>query len=405
MKTEEAFVYALRSITGKKLRSWLTLVGIIIGIVTIISIVSIGDGVKKDINDQLSMFGSDYIIVMPFSMEGAMASISPTASPTTGKLFEKDVSAVEKVPGIGSVAKLVYGIMSVEFKDVSVSSPVFAVSSSMFTDWADMLEIEEGRGFKDSENNVAVIGYDAANELFGKNKIKVGSSIIINGEKFRVVGILKKIGTSMSQSDDAAIYIPFDKGRDMLGNFLAKDEVSFIYIRAQYGADVNEIKENIEYELASLHKVKMDELDFTVMTAESMQEMIGGIIETLGLFLLLIAGIASAVSGVGIMNTMFMSIMEKTREIGVLKSIGASEKDIAKIFLMESAIIGGFGGILGIIFGVIIALIVGSFGILVVLTPTLIIGSFLFSLSIGLGAGYIPAKRAAGMNPIEALRN
>lgn len=404
MRNDEALKYAIRGIKGKKTRTWLTLIGIIIGIMTIVSIVSIGDGVKKDINDQLDMFGSDNIIVMPFSMDEGFSAASITASPNSGKLFEKDVERIEKVPGVETVSKVVYGRMSLTFKDNEITSPIYAVNAIMFEQWGDMLEIEKGRYFKDSENYVAVLGNDAANEMFGKDKVSVGNSIYINDQKFKVVGILELIGTSMSQSDDSAIYIPFDTGKDMLGDLLAKDEVSMIYVKIDEDLNVNDIAEQIEYEIAASHKVRLDEKDFSVVTSETLEETIGSVIETLSLFLLLIAAIASIVSGVGIMNTMFMSIMEKTKEIGVLKAIGATEGDITKIFLMESAIIGGMGGVIGIIGGVFVSYIVTFFGILTLITPTLLVGSLLFSLSIGLGAGYIPARRASKMHPIEALR-
>ncbi len=406
MKFEDKLSYAISSVKRRKLRTWLTLAGIIIGILTIVLIVSISDGVKKDITDQLDSFGSENLYIMPVSsISQGMSSQSMTSAPQAGKLFEKDADLVEKIPGVKLVSKMLIGKGSVEYKDTAITSPLYAVTPSMLDQFSEMTEIEQGRNFKENEKNVVILANDAANEMFDDNKLKVGSTILINGEKFRVVGILKKIGTSLSQSDDSAIYIPFDKGKEMWSNVLAKDEISFLYVQIEPGFDMNEIKEEIEFELASSHKVKLDEKDFSVITPDEIRETVGGILDLLSTFLLAISAIASIVSGVGIMNTMFMSIMERTREIGVMKAVGAKEKDILSIFIIESGILGGIGGVIGLIIGIIIAYLIDYFEIAVtVITPILAIGVLLFSIGIGVLAGFIPAKRAAKLNPVQALR-
>ncbi len=406
MKFEDIFEYALRDLKHRKLRSALTMVGIVIGVLTILIIVSVGDFVKKDIGDQLAMFGSDKMIVIPMDISsmGGSSAFTTGVPQSTGKLYERDADKISKIAGVESVSKIVYGRSNIEYKNGIVTSMVYGADASMFDQWDNYMEIEEGRAFTESEQNVVVLGNDAANEMFKDKIIKVGSSIEINGEIFRVIGILKKIGTSLSQEDDSAIYIPFKKAYEMFSKTLAKDEVSFIYVRIDESYGAENIKEQIESELAASHKVSLDEKDFSVVTAEMIKSTVDAVLGVLSAFLLMIGAIASVVSGVGITNTMFMSVTEKTREIGMLKSIGAKSKEIMIIFLLESAIIGGIGGLLGISGGLLVSAVLNGFGIALIISKELIVGTLIFAMGIGALAGYLPAKRAANLSPLEALR-
>lgn len=406
MKFEDIFEYALRDLKHRKLRSALTMVGIVIGVLTILIIVSVGDFVKKDIGDQLAMFGSDKMIVIPMDISsmGGSSAFTTGVPQSTGKLYERDADKISKIAGVESVSKIVYGRSNIEYKNGIVTSMVYGADASMFDQWDNYMEIEEGRAFTESEQNVVVLGNDAANEMFEDKILKVGSSIEINGESFRVIGILKKIGTSLSQEDDSAIYIPFKKAYEMFSKTLAKDEVSFIYVRIDESYGAENIKEQIEGELATSHKVSLDEKDFSVVTAEMIKSTVDTVLGILSAFLLVIGAIASVVSGVGITNTMFMSVTEKTREIGMLKSIGAKSKEIMIIFLLESAIIGGIGGLLGISGGLLVSAVLNGFGIALIISKELIVGTLIFAMGIGAAAGYLPAKRAANLSPLEALR-
>jgi len=404
MKLKDVIFYAVRSIKNKKLRTWLTLTGIVIGLLTILLIVSIGDGVKVGIEDQLSDFGSDNMMVLPFNLDEGLSKTSMTASPNTGKLFERDGNRIKRIAGVESVSNIIYWKLNVVFNGESLSDMVSGSNSEIFEQWSGTIHIEKGRAFKNSEKYVAVVGYDFANELFGNDKVNVGSSIYIDGKKFKVVGLLSKIGSSLSSSDDSAVYIPLDTERELLGNLLAKDEVSMINVKINDKVNQEDVKSDIESVIANSHKVKLDDKDFSVITAKEIKQTVDSVIGSLSIFLLFIAGVASLVSGVGIMNTMYMSIMEKTKEIGILKSLGAKKEDIMKIFIAESLIIAGVGGLIGIFIGILLAVVISYFGITAITTPTLIIGTFLFSISIGVIAGVLPAKKASEMNPIDALR-
>jgi putative ABC transport system permease protein len=250
-----------------------------------------------------------------------------------------------------------------------------------------------------------ILGYSAAHDLFGKNEVGVGSVLILGKKSFHVVGILEKIGTTFSQADDSSIYVSFDEGTELFKSQLSKDEISFISVKTDPGFDTKTIQEDIEFKLSSLHKVSLDNKDFSVITADFVNETIGSLIGSLSAFLFAITLISSIVGGIGISNTMFMAVLERIKEIGILKSVGATNSDILKIFIIESGMMGLMGGLVGIIFGALLLLLVGNFGIPYVITPTLILFSILFSFMVGIISGYIPARRASNMLPVEAFRH
>ncbi|MBN2477905.1 ABC transporter permease [Candidatus Micrarchaeota archaeon] len=407
MRLDDTILYAVGSLRKRKLRSWLTIIGIIIGITTIVSIVSIGDGLRKDIQDQLDQFGSNQMFVIPVNIEsGGLASYvgTPTGRSSSGKLYERDAENIEGIPGVVSVSKAVYGRANVEFKGKEITATIYGMDSNIFDIWEEMYYPVKGRVYSDNEKRVVYLGNDAANLMFGKNKVDVGNKMEINNEEYRVVGIMKKIGSSMSQSDDSAIYIPFDQGVEVFGSELAKGEVSMILIQIDEGYNAEELKESVEYELMKSHKVSEDDKDFSVITAEYMNEIIGSILDIVSTFLLLIAMIASVVSAIGITNTMFMSVMEKVKEIGVLKAVGASDWDLQMIFLIESGTMGLIGGLIGILLGYGVAYVVSTFGIVTYVSLQLTVFALLFAVGVGIAAGVFPARRAAKLSPIEAFR-
>jgi putative ABC transport system permease protein len=402
MKFDDMLAYALKNLRTRSLRSWLTIIGIVIGVLTIIAVTSIGDGLKKEVTAQLDMFGPDMMFIIPVNIEKSMAA-GGAGGMTSGKLFEKDLDRVMRIPGVKSAAKMTYGRVSLQFKDKQIGSVVYAATANMFDQWGSMYNLEGGRFFKDSETKVAVLGNDAANQLFGKNKVSVGSIILINGENYRVVGILKKIGTSLSQHDDQSIFVPFDDGKNLFGNQLAKNEISFISIKVDEGQNAEEIKQKIEVELASLHRVTLDNKDFTVITADFINSTVGAVLGSVSVFLLAITLVSAVVGGIGIANTMFMSVIERTKEIGVLKSVGASRSDIQEIFLVESAIIGFAGGVLGLVAGLLVLFIAMQFGVPVLVRPENAVLAIAFSILVGVVSGWYPARQAAEMDAVEAL--
>lgn len=405
MELKDSFMYAIRNIRTSHLRSWLTIIGVIIGVISLVVIVSISDGVTKDITDQLEAFGPNMIIIVPVNIEeGGLESFASFGQGASGKLYERDAEAIEGLPGVKSVAKVNYGSTTVAFRDKEISAPIYGTDVAYYEQYNDYMKIEEGRMFQEGERRVVVLGNDAANVYFGKRKVQVGNVIEINGIDYRVVGIFEKIGTSLSQQDDSVIIVPYEDGKDLFSKQLAKGEVNFISVEAEEGADVNEIKDLIEAKLISYHKVTEDEKDFTVITSEYISETVGGILSMLTAFLILITLVASFVAAIGVANTMFMGVLERTKEIGVLKAVGATENDIMSVFIIESAIIGVAGGAIGIVFSVAILYIAGQFAVPYYFTFTTALFALLFSAGVGVVAGVFPAKQAARLDPVDALR-
>jgi putative ABC transport system permease protein len=402
MKNRDIVGYSLRSLQRRQLRSWLTIIGIVIGIATIVVLVSVGEGVKKDIYSQMEAFGSNMIIVYPMALED-VGSAGP-AMGSSGKLFERDLDYISRVPGIEDITKAIYGRASLRFKDKELAAVVYPTTSNMFEAFPDQYEIEEGRYIQDGESKVAFLMNDAANELFGKDKVKVNSYLYINGEKFRVVGIAKKIGTSLSASDDEAIYVPYDDKNLVLGDTIAEDEVGFIMVSTQEGVDVDETAERIEEQLAASHRTTVEDADFTVMTPTTINEMMDTVTGMLTGSLFLIGLISAIVGGIGIANTMFMGVIERTKEIGILKSIGATSFQILALFLSEAGMIGGMGGLIGLGIGMMVMGIIPYFGVIPYLAPEVAAGAVLFAVVVGMIAGFIPARNASKIPPIEALR-
>ncbi|VVC03719.1 MacB-like periplasmic core domain protein [Candidatus Bilamarchaeum dharawalense] len=407
MNLQDIIVYAIRSLKTTSLRSYLTIIGIVIGVIAVVVIISISEGVQRDINSQLSAFGTDKMFVVP-SIAGSggrgFSGGSPLQGATLGKLFQRDVDSVSSIAGIKSVGRVVYGRSSLAFRGKELTATIYGTDSIFFEQWRDYLTLESGRFFSDNEKRVVVLGYSAAKDTFGKDELSVGSVFQINGKDYRVVGVLKKIGTSLSAADDSSIYIPYEDGREEFVNQLSKNEVQMIGIQLADGYQSSDLQGIIEQKIASNHKLKVDDADFMVISSDYINQTIGSLLGTLSLFLLFITLIATFVGGIGIMNTMFMGVLERVREIGILKAVGATEFDILALFIAESSIIGFIGGIIGLVVGLAILYVAGQFGVPFWVRLRIFAFAFFFSTFVGMIAGLIPARQAAKMDPVDALR-
>jgi len=397
--------YAAKNLRTRGLRSWLTIIGIVIGVIAMVVITSVTEGINKEVTDLMSTFSPDKMFVVPINIDsGASMSFSAGGQRALGKLYQRDVDSINAIPGVQETARVVYGRSSVRFRDKEITAPVYAGDPQVFTIFGDFFQIDQGRAYTDAEKKVVILGYDAANSLFGKDKIDVGNSIIINGKQYKVVAVLKNIESGLAAHDNSVIFVPFDEGRELFQAQLAKNEVTFVYIDLSDGYNAEEVKGAIEQKLASNHRVTLDEKDFSVITSDFVQKTVGSILDTLSKLLFAITAVATVVGGIGITNTMFMSVLERVREIGILKSIGASNRDIQMIFLTESAIIGFVGGLVGFIIAVGILFIGHEFGLPYLIRIRWVIFVFVFSALVGVVAGYIPARQASRMNPVDALR-
>ena len=403
MKFKEKLFMALNFFSRDKTRSALTLIGIVVGILTILLIVGVGKGLLKSVEKTFESFGKDKLFVIPSQKGKAFNPLSIGRAGLT-KLYKSDVKSIERIKGVKSVSYYVWARARVVFKDKAVETSVYGVSGEeAFEQWEGYLKLEKGRFLKDNDGFSCVLGNDVANELFKEN-IRINDKLEIAGKKFRVVGILEKLGSAFSKTDDQAIYIPERQFRELFSSLLSKDEVSFIVIQASEENLVDSLKKKVEDVLRRRHKVKKGEEDFTVVTAEYIKELTGGILNTLYISTIILASIASFISGLGIANTLYTSVVEKTKEIGILKALGMKNKDVVSLFIIESALFGLLGGGIGMALAFLIGLLLSLFGIKVVFDGFTIAIALLYSIAVGVISGYIPAKSSTSISPIEAMR-
>jgi putative ABC transport system permease protein len=403
MKLEDMVSYSFRNLKHQHLRTWLTIVGIVVGVAAVIVLVGLADGLRGSVSEQLESFGPRTIIISPISTESGLGGGPASIRPTLGKLFEKDAEKLKTIEGVELVTKVITLTTDVKFRDSRIGGSVYGVDPEDYTE-TTTIEIEEGRFLQPGDRHVAVLGHTLAHDTFGDFEVKVNNIIEISGQKYRVVGVLKESGGSFGPVD-STIFVDYQDGRDLAGDSIAEREISAMRVIVAEGFDTEEVADEIEFVLASMHKVPRDEKDFTLITPEFIQEQVEGILGTLTLFLGAVSGIALIVGGVGISNTMFVSVMERTKEIGVLKSVGAQTWQIERLFMVEAAMIGLTGGIFGIIFGILVVFLLGFFGIYAAPSILTILVSFLIAMGVGMAGGTIPAKNAARIPAVEAMRN
>ncbi|MBD3262817.1 FtsX-like permease family protein [Candidatus Woesearchaeota archaeon] len=393
---KDFFRYALTSMRQRKLRSWLTIIGIIIGIASIIALIAISQGMQNYVEEQFEEFGTNMIIIRPGTL------FAPPGAGEYG-LNEGDVDVIERVAGVDYVVPMIYDYSNVEFHREEVQAQIFGVPTEHLDELMDDTgwKVEKGSVFKRDDDYSAVIGYLAKTEMFDDD-LHIRNSILIEGEKYKIIGILEEIG---NEQDDTMIMIPMDRARDIVNK---SEEVSMIMAFAKQGVDINELTDEIADELED----SRGEEDFTAMSSVQLIEQISEILGVISLIVGAIASISLLVGAVGIMNTMYTSVLERTREIGVMKAIGATNANILGIFLIESGLIGLVGGTIGVAIGAGLALLVGyispslelGFSLVIRIEPSLIIFGILFAFILGAIAGLLPARSASKLKPADALR-
>ncbi len=408
MKFIETVQYAAKSLHQRKMRSWLTILGIVIGIAAVVSLLAIGEGFNEQVSEQLGSLGSNTVFVTPLSDSASSSAVfsgGPGSLATSGKLFQKDADRLERIAEIDVIARLLIGRASIGFKDKDISAQVSGIEPGVFEE-TTAIEIEEGRFLSSGDQKVAVIGASVAEDFFDNHKVGVNSFLTINDKKFRVIGILKKSGGGFGPTSqtDTGIYVLFEDAQDLFSDSLAENEIGAIALTLKEGSDIDEVTDAITTEIAASHKVRTDDKDFSVINPKVIQERVGSILGLLTVFLGALAGISLLVGGVGIANSMFTSVIERTREIGVLKAVGATRDDILKIFIYESVFLGMAGGIGGVLVGSAIALLAQFFGAPAAIKLEILLFGIVFSSVVGLISGFIPARRAADLSPVDALR-
>jgi len=394
---------ALRNISHRKLRSWLTLIGILIGITAVVALISISVGMQNAIQAEFEEIGANRIVIAP---GGYFFGPGSTAY-TTSEFTDKDKKAIKRVRGIEAVVPVLSQSAKVKFEGETASVQIMGGPTDSETVRVvrkiDTFQVAEGRSLDTGDTYVIDLGHGLAYDTFEED-IKVGDKLTVDGFIFEVIGIGKE-GQFMVGD---ITRIPMDTAREI---FDEPDKISNFFVMVKEGFTPKDVAEDISKELRKSRDVEEGEEDFYVQTAEQVIESFNEILAAIQAVLIGIAAISLIVGGVGIMNTMYTSVVERTKEIGIMKSVGATNRTISLLFMIESGLLGLFGGILGIIFGIIIgksaeylAHALGDITLQPVFSPMLIIGALLFSFLIGMMAGLLPARKAARMQPVEALR-
>ncbi|MFH1199912.1 MAG: ABC transporter permease [Candidatus Micrarchaeota archaeon] len=400
MEHADLFKYAVNSMAHRSLRSWLTILGIVIGIGAIVILISLAQGLDAEIRGQMEIFGTNYVQVMPGKMEEMFSGFGPPV--LRGVLYDRDVDAVRRVPGVKAASGMVMiSFAQVEYRNESYTRMVYGIDSEVLSQFTH-IGLQAGSVFKDGDVDGLLIGDTIAHNYFEKD-VGVGSTILINGKAFRVRGIIKKAG-DVGGDFDEGIYADPRAIRNLLGGKYNPGTVFAILAITEKNADVAPIAKRIDFEIQKSHKVTEDEKDYSVMTAQSMAASVGMITGLLSLFLGGVAAIALVVGGVGVANSMFTSVLERTREIGILKAVGAPQSAIMEIFLYEAAMIGIVGGILGVLFGLGVSWSLGQFGVPSAVSAELLAFAMVFSIAVGVVSGYVPARNASRLAPVDALR-
>jgi len=397
--------YSVSNLLDRKLRSFLTILSILIGITAIFALISFGQGINSYMNDFAEEMGTDKIFLMPGAGFGA-------APGTSNILFTKDdLDFLRKIKGIDELTGMGVSYGEVKFKDYKekyplvIGLPTESKQKKLAEEMFGGIEIADGRALKKGDVLKATLGYSytVPNRMF-KRTISLGDKIEINDIKVEIIGFYEEVG---SPTDDAQVYISLEGFEEIF----EIDEYEYVYLKVAADQNPSEVADKIKEKFRKYRDQKKGEEDFIVQTFEDIMETFTNVIVILNGVLVLIALISVVVAAVNIANTMYTSILERTQEIGVMKSIGAKNRFILLIFMIESGILGLIGGLIGIGLGYLISktggIIAANMG-LSMLRPAfpawLIIGCLLFAFLVGVVSGVLPSVQASKLKPVDALR-
>lgn len=399
-KWKDLLGIAARSITKRRMRSWLTMIGIFIGIAAVVALISLGEGLQNAINVEFEELGADKIFIAP---AGSLFGAGGVDS-----LTEEDIDVIRRVRDVDKVGGYMMSTAQIEWEDelwwhMTVGIPP---EDEQLEVMSELYAVADGRWFEKGEKSKALVGYDYANHPAFDDPLLVGDKLLINGKEFEVIGSFEKVGNS---NDDRAIVLPMESARDILG---VDERIDSFVVKVKDGADVDVVAEDVEREMRRDRDLDEGDEDFSVQT---FLDLVQGFLTILDIVTTVLVGIAAVslfVGAIGIMNTMYTSVLERTKEIGIMKAIGAQNKDVLGLFLLESGLLGLAGGIIGILIGAglsslaaFLAQNLGGFEYLQAQFPFWLVGgALLFSFVVGVASGVFPARQAARKNPVDSLR-
>jgi putative ABC transport system permease protein len=401
---KDYFKMVVSNLLHRRLRSWLTLLGIFIGIAAVVALISLGQGLQGAIDDQFAKMGKDKIFIMPGG--------SALGGATSARLTQRDFDTISRVPGVKDVVGFYYTSGRVDYKRenayvILISYPTRQDQGKQLADEVFAYSMVEGRKLQPGDVYKVMLGYDYTRDkgVFPK-RVNLYDTITVNNQSFEVVGFYEKIGSS----DDQNIYIPQDACEKVLNVSLKTDDKQIV-AKTEPGVDPAIVAENIKRDLRKERNVKAGNEDFTIQTAQQLLDSFNSILLIVQVVIIGIAAISLVIGGIGIMNTMYTAVVERTQEIGIMKAIGARNQDILIIFLIESGILGLLGGIIGVLLGLGIAKAVEVIGGAWLGTPylrawwswELIFGALAFAFVVGVISGALPAYRASKHRPVESL--
>ena len=407
MSVLQSFFEALESLSSNKLRSGLTVLGIVIGVAAVIAMLAVGQGAQASITGSISGIGTNLLFVFRGDPGDNVRNPKPLTLGDADALRDQFAA-----PSIEAVAPALQGNGIVSFAGEQTSTQLFGVTPEYFQ--VRNLNVAEGELITEEHvlgrASVVLLGSDVADLLFGRTSGLAGETVRIEGQPFRVIGILETKGGGAFGSEDDQVIIPFTTAQARLIRRSTNDRVDIIFVQAVDGDVVTQASDEIKQILSTRHRTPIGADDFTVFTQQDLLTTFESITGILTIFLGGIAGISLLVGGIGIMNIMLVSVTERTREIGLRKALGARKRDILTQFLTESSLLSLIGGLIGIGLGWLISFMVGRIAEASGTAFTPIVGvdaillATIFSAAVGLFFGIYPANRAASLEPVEALR-
>ncbi|MBN1644540.1 ABC transporter permease [Candidatus Woesearchaeota archaeon] len=393
-------IFALKSFKSRKLRTFLTMLGIFVGIAAVVSLVSLGQGLQKAITEQFESLGTNKLMVMP---KGGFYGMGSSVV-----LDKDDLKVIKNARGIRNAGGFVTKVASVEFGNERKYSWISGLpqddSKRVISDISSF-KIDKGRDLKKGDSYKAVVGYLLTTGDFFDKKVRIGDKLIVENKKFEVIGVIAPIG---NPQDDSQLLVTMDDAVELFGG---KEEYAMIMAEVIEGSEPSVVAESLKRTLRRHRGLKEGEEDFSIQTFEEMLESFSNVFLIVQAVLIGIAAISLLVGGIGIMNTMYTSVFQRTNEIGIMKAIGARNSDILKIFLIEAGFLGMVGGAVGILIGFLIGktveIIASQSGLEMFKASFpwyLILGSLMFSFIVGCIAGGFPARQASKLKPVDALR-